>query len=108
VHETKPKNSNPKKGKIMSRMLVLEFPEEVQETDLRDKDVLLKAKEGAVMELFHKGKISQGKAAELLDRSRNDLLDLMARYDVPAFEATPEELNEGLKNLKTGLGRKQG
>ena len=92
----------------MSRMLVLEFPEEVQERDLQDKDVLMKAKEGAVMELLHKGKISQGKAAELLDISRHDLVDLMAKYNFIAFEATPEELKEGFKNLKVALGGKQG
>ncbi len=89
----------------MSRRLVLEFPEEVQEKDLQDDEVLMKAKEAAVMELLRKGKISQGKAGELLEISRHDLFDLMAKYDVSAFEATPEELKEGLRNLKSALGR---
>jgi len=91
----------------MSRRLVLEFPEGVQEKDLQDEDVLLKAKEGAVMELLRKGRISQGKAAELLDISRHDLLDLMALYNIPVFEVKPEELKEGFDNLKDALGEKQ-
>jgi len=91
----------------MSRRLVLEFPEELQEKDLQDNEVLLKAKEAAVMELLRKGKISQGKAAELLQLSRNDLVDLMAKYAIPVFEATPEELKEGIKNLKATLGRER-
>ena len=82
--------------KTMIRRLVLEFPEGVQEKDLQDEEVLLKAKEAAVMELLRKGKISQGKAAELLDISRHDLFDLMAKYDIPAIEMTREELKREL------------
>jgi predicted HTH domain antitoxin len=80
----------------MSRKIVLEFPEEVSEKDLRDKEVLMKAKEGAVMELLHKGKISQGKAAEILDISRHDLFDIMAKYDIPVVEMTEKELKKEL------------
>jgi predicted HTH domain antitoxin len=50
----------------MSKRLVLEFAQEIPEVDLQDKEVLMKAKEGAVVELLRKGRISQGKAAELL------------------------------------------
>ena len=87
---------NKREVKTMSRRLVLEFPEGVQEKDLQDEDVLLKAKEATVMELLRKGKISQGKAAELLDISRHDLFDLMAKYDIPAIEMTREELKREL------------
>lgn len=80
----------------MSRMLVVEFPEEVSEKDLQDQEVRSKAKEGAVMELLRKGKISQGKAAELLDISRYDLFDLMAKYDIPVIEMTRDELKTEL------------
>ena len=90
----------------MSRRLVLEFPKDVPKEDLKDKEVLMKAREGAVMELLRKGKISQGKAAELLGINRHDIVDLMAKYDIPVFEATSEELKGGLKNLKSALGGK--
>ncbi len=86
----------------------MEFPKDVPEEYLKDKEVLMKAKEGAVMELLRKGKISQGRASELLDVNRHDLVDLMAKYDLPVLEATSEELREGLKNLKSALGGKQG
>jgi len=56
----------------MLKKLVLEFPPEVLEEDLQDRDVQMKAREGAVMELLRKGKLSQGRAAELLDISRNE------------------------------------
>jgi len=87
----------------MSSRLVLEFPEGIQEKDLQDGDVLLKAKEAAVMELLRKGKISQGKAAELLEISRHDLFDFMAKFDIPVIEMTKEELK---KELSKGLFEK--
>ncbi len=90
----------------MSRRLVLEFPKDMPEEHLKDKDVLIKGREGAVMELLRKGKISQCRAAELMGISRHDLVDLMAKYNIPVFEADYKELNEGLKNLKSALGGK--
>ncbi|MGA1874776.1 MAG: UPF0175 family protein [bacterium] len=48
-----------------------------------NKEVITKGKEGVIMALLRKGKLSQGKAAELLDISRHELFDLMAQYDVP-------------------------
>ena len=80
----------------MSSRLVLEFPEGIQEKGLQDDDVLLKAKEAAVMELLRKGKISQGKAAELLEITRYELFDVMAKYDIPVIEMTEEELKREL------------
>jgi len=80
----------------MSRRLVLEFPKDLPEEYLKDKEVLTKAREAAVMELLRKAKISQGRAAELLDISRYDLFDLMAKYEVPVIDMTTEELKREL------------
>ena len=56
------------------------------------KRTLEKGKEAIVMELLREGKISQGKAAELLEISRGDLFDLMAKHDIPMADFPPEEL----------------
>lgn len=80
----------------MLKKLVLEFPPEVLEEDLQDRDVQMKAREGAVMELLRKGKLSQGRAAELLDISRNDLFDLMTKYDIPVMNMSQDELKKEL------------
>ena len=80
----------------MLKKLVLEFPPEVLEEDLQDRDVQMKAREGAVMELLRKGKLSQGRAAELLDISRNDLFDLMSKYDVPVMDMSQNEFKKEL------------
>jgi predicted HTH domain antitoxin len=71
----------------------LELPDEVA-THLRDEDLAAKAKEAFTMELLREHEISQGKAAELLGIDRHTLLDLMAKYQVPVVDMTPEELEQ--------------
>jgi len=58
-----------------------------------------------VLALVANKKISQGKGAELLDMNRWDFMDLMAQYNVPALDLQPEELGEGINNLRRALGR---
>jgi len=85
--------------KVISRKLVLEFPEEISEKDLEDEEVQRWSKE--VFELLRKKKISQGKAAELLGITRNELFDLMAKFDIPVIDMSEEELKKELaKNLE--------
>ena len=87
--------------KVISRKLVLEFPEEISEKDLEDEEVQRRSKEGAVFELLRKKKISQGKAAELQVITRNELFDLMAKFDIPVIDMSEEELKKELaKNLE--------
>lgn len=61
----------------MTKRVILEFPDELPDFD--NQDVIQKGKEAIVMELLCQAEISQGKAAELLEISRYDLFDLMAR-----------------------------
>jgi predicted HTH domain antitoxin len=80
----------------MPKRLVLEFPVEFPEEGTLNKKALKKGKEAVVLELLREGKISQGKAAELLEISRNNLFDLMAKHDIPVMDMTEEELKEEL------------
>ncbi len=80
----------------MPKRLVLEFPVEFPEEGALNKKALKKGKEAVVLELLREGKISQGKAAELLEISRNNLFDLMAKHDIPVMDMTEEELKEEL------------
>lgn len=45
---------------------------------------------------YDRGKISQGKAAELAGISRSAFLDALGRYHVSPFQVTPEELEQEL------------
>ncbi len=60
-------------------------------------------KEAAVVKLLRDARISQGKAAELLSIDRHERFDLMARYDLPAFDLSPEELEQDVRNLRAAL-----
>lgn len=50
----------------------------------------------AVVKWFELGKISQGKAAEILGLSRAEFLDVLSDYRVSAWQYTKEELDEEL------------
>ena len=51
----------------------------------------------AAVKWFETGRLSQGKAAELAGVSREEFHEALARYDIPAFQLTPDELREELR-----------
>jgi predicted HTH domain antitoxin len=51
-------------------------------------------KEQTVLRLFEQGKIASGYAAQLLDISRREFLDLLARRGVPILSFTKAELKK--------------
>jgi len=75
----------------MLKQVVLEFPVELPEESLKDREALKKGKETIVLELLRKGEISQGKAAELLEIDRWTLFDLMAKYNIPSIKMSSED-----------------
>lgn len=76
----------------MPKKVVLEFPVEFPKESALNEKALKKGKEGVVLELLREGKISQGKAAELLEIDRHTLFDLMAEHNIPMANFPPEEL----------------
>jgi predicted HTH domain antitoxin len=55
--------------------------------------------EAAVVQWFDMGRISQGRAAELLGISRAELFEVLRRYAVSPIQITPQELVEELKRV---------
>jgi predicted HTH domain antitoxin len=53
--------------------------------------------EAAVVQWFDEGRISQGRAAQLLSISRAELFEVLKRHEVSPIQITPEELAEELK-----------
>ena len=80
------------------------LPEELIDTFDSEAQASQEAKEAFVMELLRQGKISQGKAAEVLGLDRWDLMDMMAAYKVPALNITPDELDAELDRWKERSG----
>ncbi len=50
----------------------------------------------AVVKWFELGRISQGKASEILGVSRVEFLDLLAQYQVTAWQYSEKELDQEL------------
>ncbi len=62
-------------------------------------DVQQTIKECIVLELYRRGEISSGKAAELLGMSRIDFIQYSGRLGIPFFRYSPEELEEELRQM---------
>jgi predicted HTH domain antitoxin len=78
----------------MPKVLRLEWtvPDEAFDEGFDEGLFLTTVKEAVVMRLLKAQRISQGKASELLGVTRYALVDLMARYDIPATDLSPEEM----------------
>ena len=61
------------------------------------------AKEAFVMELLRQGKLSQGRAAELLSVNRWELPDLMTKHGLPSITVEPDEIKQDTQSLKQTL-----
>jgi predicted HTH domain antitoxin len=57
------------------------------------------------LQLYANGRISTGKAAELLSISKLEFIRLLARHDIPYFTQTAEELADEVAAARELLGR---
>lgn len=83
----------------MSVRLILDVPESA--FSLFHDDAAEFAREmriAAAVKWYETGKLSQSKAAELTEMSREEFLDTLHRYQVSPFQMTPGELAEELKH----------
>jgi predicted HTH domain antitoxin len=71
----------------------LEIPAALRDAlDVPLAELPRKAREMIVLELFREGEISSGKAAEILDLSRTEMLALLADRGIPLIDMTAAEL----------------
>ena len=73
----------------------LDLPDEVVEA-LAGEDMSAKLREALVMNLVREHRVSQGKAAEILGISREDLFLLMSKHQVPVIDLSIDELQSEL------------
>ncbi|MBI1743832.1 UPF0175 family protein [Candidatus Acetothermia bacterium] len=79
----------------------VELPEELWKlAGIPAKKASAKFQEILVAELVRQGKLSQGRAAELLGVDRWEIMDLLAKYDVPTTSLTEAELDCELQSLR--------
>jgi predicted HTH domain antitoxin len=66
--------------------------------ELGDPDVA--AKECVVLELYRRGVLSSGKAAELLGMERLEFIRYSGRLGIPYFQLSADELRQELHQLR--------
>jgi len=78
------------------KAISIELPDEViqlyEEGELENS-----VKKWSVLELVRKGKLSSGKASELLGMTRWEFMELMSSSDIPMANFPPEELERQAK-----------
>jgi len=80
--------------------LTIDISDELLKLFPSKKDAESEVKQAMVFDFVRRGKISKGRAAELLGISLWDLPALLAQYDMPWFEYSPEDLKHDLDMLK--------
>lgn len=80
---------------MSSKKIELSFPSEVLDmlsTTYQDNAEMIK--EAAVLELYREGRLSSGKAAEILGMDRFEFIRYAGMKGIPFIRITPEELEE--------------
>ena len=81
---------------VVMNTLSIQFPDSVRtvfgNTDDLGNSILV----AAVVKWYELGRVSQGKASEILGLSRAEFLDLLATYHVSAWQYREAEIDEEL------------
>jgi predicted HTH domain antitoxin len=79
--------------------ITVECPDEVL-LSLKEQpaEAAVEFRVAAAMKLFELGKLTSGRAAQLAGLSRVEFLQAAARYRVPAFRLTAEEVEQDAAN----------
>ena len=84
------------------------LPESLSQYGFSKKEIQRHFIEWLVFSLFTEGRVSSGKAAQLLSISRVEFLDLLRKRGIAYVNYTPEELDEEIatsKSLKTKISK---
>lgn len=83
------------------KAVTIELPPELLQLLGTEEEAKREAKTALILDLVRRGKISRAKAAELLQMSLWDLPALLARYRIPWFDYSAEDLERDLQALRS-------
>jgi predicted HTH domain antitoxin len=86
---------------VTAKTITLELPE----VDLLGPPNAIagRVRESLVLDLLRDAQITQGQAARLLNVTRYDILDLMARHAIPSGPQTAEEAQRDVEAARLGV-----
>ncbi len=84
----------------MERKIAIEYPESLASSlKMETKEFISEMKTVSLMKLYELGRISSGRAADLLKLDRLAFLDLLSKYGVSSFpKGAEDDLEDDLKN----------
>lgn len=82
------------------RTIEIGIPEEIIDLLGSEEEAKKEAKEAFVLDLVRRGKVSKGKAAELIDINIWDLPEFLAKYRIPWFDYSKDDLQKDLDTLQ--------
>jgi predicted HTH domain antitoxin len=83
----------------------IELPEPLRELGYSDEEIRREVPVLLVLKRFRQRAISSAKAANLLELSRREFLDLLAREGIPLYDPTGQELAEEIETARQfGIG----
>ena len=82
------------------RTIEIVIPEEIIGLLGSEEEARKEAKEAFVLDLVRRGKVSKGKAAELIGIKLWDLPEFLVKYRIPWFDYSKEDLQKDLDTLK--------
>lgn len=82
------------------KIIEIAVPEEIINLLGSEEEARKEVKEAFILDLVRRGKISKGKAAELMGISLWDLPELLAQYQMPWFHYRKEDMERDLATLK--------
>jgi transcriptional regulator with GAF, ATPase, and Fis domain len=82
---------------VSQKHFEVELPEEILAGfGWQEVEVPRRIREALVMELLRLDRLSEAEAARFLELNRQELLQTMGRYQVPAIQMSPEEFRQEL------------
>lgn len=88
--------------------IALDLPRDlIGALDIPQTQLESRMRELIALELFREGKISSGKGAEISGVSKLEFIQRLAKYNIPYFTESTEELAAEVKNLEKLLGTKE-
>ena len=88
---------------VAAKTITLELPEELVDLLGPPDAIAGRVRESLVLDLLRDAQITQGEAARLLNVTRYDILDLMARYAIPSGPQTAEEAQRDVEAARLGV-----
>jgi predicted HTH domain antitoxin len=78
----------------------LQIPEALRELGYSDEEIRRDIPVLLVLKRFRQGVISSGKAASVLEMTRRDFLDLLAKEGIPLYAPSDEEFANELTTIR--------